>query len=73
VIVIPRQLEEFFYERLTRRFVEREDVRVVVDRRAGQRREPRVSDPGPLADRRRGERRDTSTTWTLADMPVLMS
>jgi hypothetical protein len=71
VLVIPRQLEEFFYERLTRRFVGRDDVRVIVDRRAGQRRQQRwVSGPGPLADRRHGERRDATATWRLADMPV---
>ena len=32
VIVIPRQLEGFFYERLQARFAGRDDVRVVVDR-----------------------------------------
>lgn len=71
VIVIPRQLEGFFYEGLTHRLKERDDVRVVVDRRAGQRRHKRwTCGPGPLADRRRGERRDGSVVWTLADMPV---
>ena len=30
VIVIPRQLEAFFYERLKAQFAERPDVRVVV-------------------------------------------
>jgi hypothetical protein len=74
VLVIPRQLEEYFFERLTRRFVERDDVRVIVDRRAGQRRHQRwVSGPGPLADRRHGERRDASASWRLADMPVATS
>lgn len=74
VIVIPRQLEEFFYERLTRRFVERDDVRVIVDRRAGQRRRQRwVSGPGPLADRRHSERRDAGAGWALADMPFAPS
>jgi hypothetical protein len=71
VIVIPRQLEGFFCERLTHRFAERDDVRVVVDRRAGQRRQERwVCGPGPLANRRRGERRDVSAAWRLADMPI---
>jgi hypothetical protein len=74
VLVIPRQLEEYFYERLTQRFAERDDVRVVVDRRAGQRRRRRwVSGPGPLTDRRHSERRDASAGWTLADMPVATS
>ncbi|HET6495125.1 MAG TPA: hypothetical protein VFH61_07155 [Thermoleophilia bacterium] len=72
--MIPRELEEFFHERLTRRFVERDDVRVIVDRRAGQRRRQRwVGGPGPLADRRRSERRDAGVRWTLADMPVATS
>ena len=49
VIVIPRQLEGFFYERLTAQFAERDDVRVVVDRRVGERRRPRwVSGAGPF-------------------------
>ena len=74
VLVIPCQLEEFFYERLTRRFAERDDVRVIVDRRAGQRRRQRwISGHGPLADRRQRERRDAGSSWTLADMPVATS
>ena len=32
VIVIPRQLEDYFLERLSRVYEGREDVRVVVDR-----------------------------------------
>lgn len=74
VLVIPRQLEEYFYARLTQRFAERDDVRVIVDRRAGQRRRQRwVCGPSPLADRRHGERRDARATWKLADMPVATS
>jgi hypothetical protein len=43
LIVIPRQLEGFFYERLTQQFAGRDDLRVVVDRRPGavQRAAPR--------------------------------
>jgi hypothetical protein len=71
VIVIPRQLEGFFYQRLTQRFAPRHDVEVVVDRRVGERRRDRwVSGPGPLSERRRGDRRCDQTIWSLADMPV---
>jgi hypothetical protein len=74
LIVIPRQLEGFFYERLTQQFDGRDDVRVVVDRRAGDRRRPRwVSGPGPLSERRRGDRRDRDIVWSLPDMPFSAS
>jgi hypothetical protein len=75
VIVIPRQLEGFFYERLTSEFAGRDDVRVVVDRRVGERRRPRwVSGAGPLADRRRGtDRRESQAVWSLPDMPYSTS
>lgn len=73
-IVIPRQLEGFFRERLTERFADRDDIRIVVDRRVGERRQPRwVSGPGPLSDRRQSERRDTAVVWSLADMPFASS
>jgi hypothetical protein len=74
LIVIPRQLEGFFYERLTQQFAGREDLRVVVDRRGGERRHPRwVSGPGPLSERRRGDRRDPDIAWSLPDMPFSAS
>lgn len=71
VIVIPRQLEEYFHERLTQHFTGRPDVKVVVDRRVGDRRRDDrwVSGPGPLAERRRGERRAAGISWKLDDMP----
>jgi hypothetical protein len=74
LIVIPRQLEGFFYERLTQQFDGRDDVRIVVDRRAGDRRRPRwVSGSGPLSERRRGDRRDSDIVWSLPDMPFSAS
>ena len=74
VIVIPRQLEGFFYERLTSRFADRDDVRVVVDRRVGERRRPRwVSGAGPFTERRHGERRSEVPAWSLPDMPFSTS
>jgi hypothetical protein len=70
VIVIPRQLEGYFYERLATTFAGRDDVRVVVDRRTGERRQPRwVSGSGPFTERRRGDRRFEGTGWSLPDMP----
>ncbi len=71
VIVIPRQLEGFFYERLTKEFSGRNDVRVVVDRRVGERRTPRwVNGAGPFTERRHGrDRRDEIPVWSLPDMP----
>jgi len=74
VIVIPRQLEGYFYERLRARFADRDDVEVIVDRRVGERRRERwVSGPGPLAERRRGERRDSRVVWSLPDLPFAAS
>jgi hypothetical protein len=74
VIVIPRQLEGFFYDRLSAQFAGRDDVRVVVDRRSGERRRPRyVSGAGPFTERRRRERRDEAPAWSLLDMPFSAS
>jgi hypothetical protein len=75
VIVIPRQLEGFFYDRLSKEFAGRDDVRVVVDRRVGERRRPRyVSGAGPFTDRRAGrDRRAESPAWSLPDMPYSAS
>jgi len=74
VIVIPRQLEGFFYERLTTQFAGRADVRVVVDRRTGERRRPRwVSGAGPFTERRQGDRRAEGAEWSLPDMPFSTS
>lgn len=74
LIVVPRQLEGFFYERLTQRFAERPDLKVVVDRRAGERRHDRwISGPGPFSERRRSDRRDNEVLWSLPDMPFAAS
>jgi hypothetical protein len=74
LIVIPRELEGFFYERLTQQFAGRDDLRVVVERRAGERRRPRwVSGPGPFSERRHADRRDHDVAWSLPDMPFSAS
>lgn len=74
LIMIPRQLEGFFYGSLMQQFAGRDDVRVVVDRRAAERRRPRwVSGPGPFSERRRGDRRDRDVAWALPDMPFSTS
>ena len=75
VIVIPQQLEDYFLERLNRIYEGREDVRIVVDRRAGERRRPRwVSGSGPFSERRRGDRREADdVSWSLPEMPFSVS
>jgi hypothetical protein len=74
IIVIPRQLEGFFYERLTSEFAGRDDLRVVVDRRVGERRSPRWgSGAGPFSERRRRDRRAEQPAWSLPDMPFSAS
>ncbi len=74
IIVIPRPLEGHFYEQLSERFAGRDDVKVVVDRRVGERRHDRwVTGPGPFSERRRGDRRDRVGTWSLPDMPFSAS
>jgi len=75
VIVIPRQLEGFFLNRLSREFAGRDDVRVVVERRVGERRQLRyVGGAGPFTDRRGGrDRREDTAAWSLPDMPYAAS
>lgn len=76
LIVIPRQLEGYFYDRLTTSFAERGDVKVVVDRRSGERRRPRwVSGSGPFTERRHSDRRAGAGAgaWSLPDMPFTAS
>ncbi len=70
VIVVPRSLEGIFYDRLARRFAQRNDLRVIVDRRDGDRRQNRhPAAPGSDADRRTGQRRRERTIWSLAELP----
>jgi hypothetical protein len=74
IIVIPRPLASHFYPRLVERYAGRDDVKVIVDRRVGERRRDRTaSEPGPFAERRRGDRRDQAYVWSLPDMPFLAS
>jgi hypothetical protein len=76
-IVVPRPLEGFFIERLQEHYAGRDDVRVVVDRRVGERRrrDRYVCGPSPLSDRRRErpDRRDRDVAWSLPDMPLSAS
>lgn len=67
VIVVPRPLAGFFYERLVRQYGGRPDVTVLVDRRRGERR--RSQKAGPAVERRSGERRTNDVYWSLAEMP----
>ena len=71
VVVVPRGLEEFFRERLERRYEGHENVRVIIDRRRGERRLRGSKDrgTGTAAERRRADRRDRQASWSLPDMP----
>jgi hypothetical protein len=69
IIVVPRQLEGFFFERLRERYAARSDVKVVVDRRVGERRRTHASAPASLNERRYGDRRDEAGYWSLGEMP----
>jgi hypothetical protein len=66
VIVIPRGLEDFFYERLCRRYAGRSDVTILVDRRWGER---RAVEQAVFPERRQGDRRRDDDTWALPEMP----
>ncbi|MEZ5126026.1 MAG: hypothetical protein R2826_07240 [Thermoleophilia bacterium] len=73
VIVIPRQLEGYFFRRLSDVYAGRSDVDVIVDRRASRRSSDRPADIfRSSADRRHQSRRE-QTTWKLPDMPILQS
>jgi len=75
IIVVPRPLEGFFFARLVERYEGQDDVRVIVDRRVGERRRTNryVRGPSPLSDRRRQDRRDRDVVWSLPDMPLSVS
>jgi hypothetical protein len=66
VIIIPRGLEDFFYDRLCRRYAGRSDVTILVDRRWGER---RAIEQAVLPERRREDRRRSTTAWALPEMP----
>jgi hypothetical protein len=68
-IVVPRQLEGFFYERLRGRYAHRPDVLVVLDRRVAERRSRVGRARTPLKERRYGDRRSGGGYWSLAEMP----
>ena len=74
VVVIPRPLEGFFYERLAQHFAQDEGVRVVVDRRKGERRnQDRERDHRVRSERRTVERRRLPSIWRLSEMPNALS
>jgi hypothetical protein len=66
VIVIPRGLEDFFYDRLCRRYAGRSDVTILVDRRWGER---RAIEQAVFPERRSSERRRAAGDWVLPEMP----
>jgi hypothetical protein len=72
VIVVPRPLAAYFYERLSELYSGRPDVRVVVDRRVEQRRRAPAR-PLNVAERRTGDRRADTVYWSLEEMPFAAS
>ena len=67
LIVIPRQLEGFFYERLTQQFAGRDDLKVVVAHGTDEGRAPRrFAGAEPLIGQHRSDR---PAAWSLPDMP----
>jgi hypothetical protein len=72
VIVVPRPLAAYFYERLSRLYAGRPDVRVVVDRRVGDRRRSPASALN-MSERRTGDRRADAVYWSLEEMPFAAS
>lgn len=72
VIVVPRPLADYFFQRLSRLYAGRPDVRVVVDRRVQERRRS----PAPalsVSERRRADRRADEVYWSLEQMPFAAS
>jgi hypothetical protein len=69
VIVVPKPLAAFFYERLSRLYAGRPDVRVVVDRRVAQRRLAADALARHVSERRTADRRADAVYWSLEDMP----
>jgi hypothetical protein len=70
VIVVPRPLAAHFHERLSRVYGDRTDVRVIVDRRNGDRRTRALGPLDDTGERRNTERRLAAPSWSLADMPA---
>ena len=74
-IVIPNGLESFFYGRLSERYKDRRDVKVIVDRRSNERRRSEPCEAGATSssERRSSSRRNEGPRWSLADMPFSAS
>jgi len=67
LIVIPHELEGFFFERLTQQFAGRDDLKVIVARGTDERRAPRrFAGAEPLSGQHRSDR---PAAWSLPDMP----
>lgn len=70
VIVVPRPLAAQFHELLRRRYQDRPDVHVIVDRRHGERRRSTAEAPLECGERRRADRRRDGATWSLPELPM---
>ena len=67
IVVVPRPLAGFFDERLSRAYDGRPEVRVIVDRREGERRA--AVSMLQLPERRKADRRANAVYWNLGEMP----
>lgn len=56
LFIVSRQQTDL-YSYLAREFSEEPDVRVIMDRRQGERRQPSDSGPSPRSERRQSDRR----------------
>ena len=72
VIVVPRPLATFFYERLSALYASRLDIQVVVDRRVAQRRGA-AAPARHVPERRTADRRADAVYWSLEEMPFVAS
>lgn len=66
-IVVPQALEEFFAEKLRKRYAGRNDIEVVIDRRSARRNGH--GEQAADAERREFERRTLAGWWSLPDLP----
>jgi hypothetical protein len=67
-IVVPRALEDFFAEKLRRRYADRDDVQIVIDRRSPDRRDD-LGDQSAVSPQCEKERRLLAGWWSLPDLP----
>jgi hypothetical protein len=75
IIVVPRALEGFFLQRLRELYSSRPEVKIVVDKRVGDRRtgDRYICHASELSNRRESDRRESVGEWSLPKMPFAAS